>query len=363
MTEVFNVDVNKFGEFGEETWQKVNKNTKFVLMTDGVNSLLTDPLGPEYLKGRPHIVENLVKEYRDCIFITDRYLWNLEKYDNVIYLPMYFIESTLDPFIQGIEVDWQAKRPKTANYQGGYATRITRLLTNFWLAKNYPIDQLVYTANQNDTSLDQIKWIIQQSPKSHHKHMRHKTFLPVRWYDNQGYQQGIPGKKNWGHFGEHTAFLCQKTNLPSYLSLACGSVGWFKNTSLDDKNIMAMIGGNLILPLGNYQENILFEKLGLQNPNVFDLHHLSSDDLYWRTIGGLENNAKLITDHDFIENSWFENRHVLKHNRDLSKNSDYWLNLFQKEFEIFKQSLKLSINKKFEHRSYSHLFARLSLLD
>ena len=325
----------------EELIQGIDCSTRFVVVEDHMNVEPTGgPFAMEYINGRVHIVDQLIREFPNCIFILDNYRFSVEDCDNVMWLPLcWMMFPAMMTSQTHVPKDWQTARPFTVNHAGA-KNRINRILLEHWLAKNYPLDQLVYTKFE-ESELSMIEPIIRSSPYATRKHFRPNKNLSVKWFDDVKIQKSYYERR----FATGIQILIKKLKLTSYLALQTEYQDITLNTIIGEKTWDSMMGGNLVLQFGNYRINDIYKKLGLESfKNCFDHSHLESTDRYYQTIGGCENNKELIINHQEIENLWFDSVPALQHNYELARNINHWFHMFEREMRLLCDALKLSKN-------------------
>lgn len=318
----------------QEIEQGVSKDTRFFILFDHYN---LPPTGgtqvKEYLAGKTATIDKLIQNYPDCLFILQILTKISKNSSNVMYLPATWIDSTLNPANNTIEIDWSSKRPTTCNHVGG-KPRLSRILTNFWLAKNFPSNQLIYT-NKEDCSLTWVLDVINHSPYANKSHLHPKKFLKTNWqkFDRNQQTPRIEMYKK----------ILPDMKLKTYISIQTDSNDAYLSSHLSEKFFQSVLGATMPLHLGNWQIDKVLQQMGLETFDmVFDNLHLNSEDLYYLTIGGLENNKNFITDHLAVEELWMKNIGKIQHNYFLAKDSQHWLEKYHKELKILENSLRLS---------------------
>jgi len=319
----------------QEVQKNINSSTRFVILPDHLN---VNPIGYpntwEWCKGKKHYLEQMIIDYPNCIFIFDNHPWI--DADNVIWFPMTWLDCVMNNEYKNIQIDWNNKRNFTSHYLSG-KYRISRVLTNFWLAKKYPIDQLTYLNKPGNNTLDPLIDILISSRYRKVHHLDHKKYLEENWLPRP---DGL-----WNNNSFFTNKLYKHFHSQSYLSILPADNNIEISTTTSEKIFQALVSGVLILHLGNYKVHHLLKNLGFEIfDNFFDFDHLDSTDRYNITIGGLESNKNKIIDHQIIENQWFENQKKLKFNHKLCLNRKYWLEMFEEKIKIVKKSLSLSLS-------------------
>ena len=105
----------------EEIIQGIDSNTRFVVLDDHTNTTPTgDPLMKQYLEGRIHIIDQLIRQFPNCIFFSDNYRFSVSDCDNFVWVPLDWLvmparlkNSTTFP------TDWTSKRKFSSNRTGG----------------------------------------------------------------------------------------------------------------------------------------------------------------------------------------------------------------------------------------------------
>jgi len=366
----------------DEILQGITSTTKYVVVIDHTNTETTGgPRAKQYLQGQPHLLDQLVKQYPNCVFFLDHYRTSLDGCDNVIWIPLTFIwPATMIKDPLDVPVDWGSRRRFTVNHLGG-RNRINRILLEHWLAKNYPLDQLTYTKPE-ESDLSMIKPVIDYSSYATRSHVSPRKNLPVRWNDlirkpitnkprswrivasdggdcNYIERDSVerrlqeddviisqPEEFPYRRFDTGINLLIPQYKLTSYLSLQTEPQDITLNTDVGEKTWESFAGGTLVLQFGNYRVFDLYHQLGLETfANCFYTDHLDSLDRYYQTIGGCELNKQLIIDHEAIENLWHENLSAIQHNHHLALDINHWLELFKPQLKILSEALTLATNR------------------
>ena len=342
----------------DEIIRAIEAKPRFVIVDDHMN-------GPynvsEYTKVKTHFFDQLIRDNQEIVFIMDNFRFSVADCENVIWCPMcwLFFPAMMDT--HQISQDWQNKRQFTVNHAGG-KNRINRILLEHWLAKNYPINQLLYSKPEG-SHISNIENIIRLSSFVDKKHFHPKKNLPCKWLEGAENTAFIP--RNDVPFASHHSIttdfsdsryinrrfvdaidvLIPHMKLKSYLALQTEPQDPTLNTLIGEKTWISMMGGNLVLQFGNYKVLELYKKLGLETfENCLDHSHLQSTDRYYQTIGGCENNKHLIADHQLIETMWFENLPAIKHNFDLARDINHWFHLLEVPMRTLSEALSLSTN-------------------
>ena len=323
----------------EDIIKGISNETKFFILIDHYN---IPPMGgpnvKEYLNGKIAIVDQMIQNYPNCLFILESISEIAGLSQNVIYLPTTLIDSSMFPTVKNFNIDWNISRPKTCNHRDG-RPRTSRILTDYWLAKNFPLDQLLYTKKQ-ETDINWIIDTISHSPFENKKHIRPKTFLKENWIEISGGEY----YRNSFQFQFIFDYLLPVIILPTYISIQTESNDHYPSFQITEKTYISMQVVTMQLHLGNWTVNKVLNDLGLENFDcIFDHSHLNYKDPYYRTIGGLEKNKKIITNHDLVEHLWQENLGKIKHNHHIIKDSDHWRTKFKNELKLLKEGLDLNI--------------------
>ena len=298
-----------------DIYEKIDTSTRFVIMEDHY------PLSPYSPVGSEQFVYHLFEQFPNCTFVTS--VWRPNPYPNEIWFPFFFIQTIKD-HPQWIP-NFKSARPKTANVIGGQ-TRIARTLLSFWLAKHYPRDQLLDRFTQND-SLGNVLPIIEDSDYYDKKHLHPKKFLLDKFVDTD-------------------EDIVNKVILPdyiakSYLAFVPEATGVEIGARINEHTYLPLVGGNLQIPVGNYQIHTVLEQLGFDMfTDVFKFDSLKTDDRYQMTIGVLEDNKAITTDHKIIEQIWFDNTDRLAHNHDLTQDLGHFMEHFKSTIQTLSESLQ-----------------------
>ena len=74
--------------------------------------------------------------------------------------------------------------------------------------------------------------------------------------------------------------------------------------------------------------------------DVFKFDSLNTDDRYQMTIGVLEDNKAITTDHKIIEQIWLDNTDRLAHNHNLSQDLGHFMEHFKPTIQTLSESLQ-----------------------
>lgn len=312
----------------EEIQKNIDQSTRFVIVPDQFNMNQTGwPNTWEWCNGKQTFIEKMVHDFPNCMFIFDRKVWF--EADNITWFPMWWFDCVMNEGYRKIDVDWTTKRKFTSNFISG-PYRISRVLTNFWLAKNYKIDQLIYTNPKNNNDMKPIKDVLMSSKHLGVTHINPNINLKEIWLD-------LPQDVRSVNDGEFLNHLYHQFHAQSYLSILSACNGIELTTTISEKVYRSLVSGNFSLHLGNHKVHSVLKNMGFEVfDTLFDFENLKSVDRYWMTIGVLESNKKIINDHEMIENKWFEQQDALKHNQKLCMDKNHWLSVFDKEISMMK---------------------------
>jgi hypothetical protein len=309
------------GSTKSEIEQSINNTTRFVLIRDHYPIKIGSDIREQ------DWIHDLMTQYPDCLFINS--VNRSTSYDNEMWFPFYFFQTIIDQY------DWDADlhtpRQKTCNAVGG-RTRISRTLLSFWLANNYPQEQLIAHFTENESLLP-IQDIIRRSPYYKKTHLHPRKFLVNNWLDSF---DDIPEKEIAKNY------LLPKILSKSYISLSSEANGIELGTRLCGYTYQAYLGGNIILPIGNYEAIDVLEDLGFETfRDLFNFDSLKTDDLYKMSIGVLEDNRDILCDHEQIESFYLSNTARLKHNKRLISDREHFIEYFKPVIKHIKKALDL----------------------
>lgn len=309
----------------------INQDTRFVIMYDHC------PLPPIQKEGAENYIYELMEQYPDCLFISS--VKRPNPYDNEMWLPFYFLKTVR--LNHEWQPDFKQLRPKTCNAIGGQ-TRISRTLLSFWLAKNYPLEQLIHHYTENN-QLPVLLDIIENSNYYNPKHLHPRKFLPDSFKEEFSEHEEIEIARQ---------FLLPDIISQSYISLLPEANGIELGARINEHTYFPLIGGNLCLPVGNYQVDRVLEDIGFDTFNdIFDFNNLYSTDRYKMTIGVLEDNKSFITDHEQVQDTWHNNIDRIEHNARLAKDPDHFMEYFRSPINIVSKALK---DADPNHPAFSH---------
>ena len=344
----------------DELISGIEAKPKFVVSFDHSNVPYNQ--SQQYIEGKTHVFVQLIRDNPDICFILDNFSFSVADCPNVVWCPMCWMMYPAMIDSHEIPQDWHSKRQFTVNHAGG-RNRVNRILLEHWLAKNYPINQLLYSKSE-ESHISSIENIIRSSSFADKKHFRPNRSLECKWIKGKDNTRFYPSE-NIAFISHHSittdfsdsAYINRKffdaiyvlipqMKLKSYLALQTEPQDPTLNTPLlQEKTWKSMMGGNLVLQFGNYKALELYKKLGLETfENCLDHSHLQSTDRYYQTIGGCENNQHLIADHQLIETMWFENLPAIKHNFELARDINHWFHLLEMPMRTLSEALSLSTN-------------------
>lgn len=304
-----------------EIEQSINNNTRFVLITDHYPCKMGSSPGAE------NWIHNIMKQFPDCLFINAVY--RQEPFDNEIWFPFHFFRTVMDTYEWNADFDVQ--RHKTCNAIGGQS-RISRTLLSFWLAKNYPMENLIYNFTQNESLLP-IQKIIEISPYHKKSHLHPRKFL----VDN--FKQSFEDSTNREVAIKH---LLPNIISKSYIALSAEATGVELGAKICGYTHHLMLGGNIVLPIGNFMVHSLLENLGFDTfPDLLNFNSLMTEDRYQMSIGVLEDNKKVLCDHELVQDYYHSNTSRLEHNRQLILDFQHFTDYFKPKLKVIKDALGL----------------------
>lgn len=313
----------------EQILQQFDSDTRFCIIPDHYN---TSPIGyprqQELLQQNTPLIEQLMVEKNDVVFLTNVWHEGIEALPNVEFLPVAWL-----PWHHKLKntnfIIKKTTDPKIANITGG-KTRINRTLAGHWLAKNYPMDELIYQWTENDTLMP-IQSVLEQSPYYSKTHIKPKTFLTDTFLSVSKI-----GYTNHEHFLNH--FLPNIYN-KSLLSIVVDAVGIELANVITQFSLYPFAGQCIVFLTGVYQIDRTLKDLGFfVFDDIFDYDHLQSRDLYALTIMGFEHNKHLIKNKEKIRYLYEKYSKEIFHNYDLACKNDDILNRFKKTLKIYKES-------------------------
>jgi len=333
----------------ETILKNINKDTRFVINPDHYNGSTTGyPNAKAHIQGTTYLFEQLIEEFPNTIFLSDVLIET--DLPNYVWFPFCCFNIVFNFSNREIFPILDSPRPKTCNIIGG-KTRIQRTLASFWLANNYPLDQLTYHTHENDDIGQIIEWI-------HHSAYYNKRHLNPRKFLLNTFIDRISSDNGYNNADRAIEYLLPEHIGKSYISLQTESNGVEGRMKLTEKTIQSFVGGTMPLHLGNWRANHACSSIGFESfDGVFDTSHLNSDDIYYRTIGGLENNKEFLIDHEAVEQTWYNNLDKIKHNQHLSYDITYWYEHFASEFSMVKEAFSA---KNMDFRGWKYFFSYIN---
>ena len=317
------------GKSDEHFLKQFGTDTKFCIIPEHYN---TSPMGwPKqkfYLQGNTPLPEQIMQSEPNIQFITNFWREDLYKFPNVRYHGFGILNHHKQ--IKGkVHNAKKNNNLKCANVLGG-RTRINRLLAGHWLAKHYPLDELIYNWVDNN-SLEPIKDIIDMSNHYKKYHIKAKTFLDTTFQSHIGQ----------GNTDRLLNYFIPEIFNKSILSIVIETMGIEMNNDVDEKSLYPMAGKCLIFHTGCFQVNNLLSRIGFcMFDDVFDLSHLQHEDRYALTIMGLENNKKLLSNKEYLNDMYTSHKHEIQNNYELACVSDHLENFFAPTSKIIKEACK-----------------------
>ena len=317
-----------------EFLSQFDKNTRFCMITDQYN---TSPFPPKTTKKITNVplVEQLMQQEKNIIFLTTVWHEELNNLDNVHYYNPHFLY--INHLLKTNEIDISKTKDVSIANAIGIADRCNRILASHWLAKNFPINELLLNWNHND-SLVPIKALIEDSSYYHPKHIRKNKFLRANFFEMESEYYNLPTPSH----GDFYRFI--NHNLPnlfckSMLTILTDTGNQEISNSLSEKTLFAMASGCLVLPVGVFQCNHVLQRMGFCTfENVLDMTHLNNKDMYAMTVMGFENNKSIITSKDQIQHLWNQNKKEIQHNHNLCCKSDKIKNFFAESIKLAKHA-------------------------
>ena len=296
----------------------INDQTRFAILPD---HLPGDPTGCDIHDHRSHWVFDMIEQFPACTFILSSRVAGID-HPNVCVMHFFLLDEVFH-YDYDYEPDW-SRRKFTASIIGG-KTRINRTMASFWLANNYPKDQLTYHYTENN-NISEIQQYIRSK-----KGINPRKFLLDTW--------------NESHLGNCTRAM--KHLLPdiinqAYINFGVESINPQLETRLTEKTLQAWLGGTLFLPLGEHQPHKEIESLGFESfSDVFDFTCSSSESHHDMTIGMLESNKDFIITHTRVEQAWHDNLPKIKHNHRLATDRGHWRTIYHDELQVLSEAVKM----------------------
>lgn len=302
----------------QSTLSKISNDTRFAILYDPFPG---NPVGYGRDTDRPHWLHTIINQFPNCTFIIGTN-WSGVKYPNMVSMQICILQEIFCNDYT-YEPDWGA-RQYTTSIIGGQ-TRINRTMASFWLAHNYPKDQLRYHYTQNNDLSAIAKYITTA------KNLRPRRFLLDTWHplDIENNERAV-------------CFLLPDIISKAYINLGVESVNPQLEAPLTEKTLQAWLGGTLFLPLGEHEPHKEIESLGFESfSDVFDFTCSSSKSHHDMTIGLLESNKDFIIYHDQVEQAWHDNLTKIKHNHRQSTDKKHWQSIYKDELKVLSEAVKL----------------------
>lgn len=310
----------------EDIAKIINHETRFAILPDHFPG---NPIGYGVEDHSSHWLVDMIKQFPDCTFILASRVAGIENL-NVIVMPLYYMKEV---FLHDwtYNVDW-SQRSFTCSIIGG-KTRINRTLASFWLANNYPAEQLKYHYTENNDISAVGKYITSA------KYFRPRKFLLDTWQ---------PADKEYGNPKDTTNDEIALNHLlpniisQAYINLGVESVNPELEAPLTEKTLQAWLGGTMFLPLGEHQKDKEITRYGFESfSDVFDFGCSSSDKHFDLTVGILEDNKDFILDHSAVEQAWHDNLPKIKHNQRLAADRGHWQRIQHRQLSVLSDAVKL----------------------
>ena len=221
----------------------------------------------------------------------------------------------------------------------GYKERHNRILSSHWLAKNFPVNELL-TNWKNNNSLDKTYNIIKNSKYSSKSHLQQNKFLRENYYEDN-FDAQTPWNIWHPSYKRFITHLLPHIFRKSLVSILLDTANLEPINTLSDKSLYSMASGCLILPVGCYQIHEMLKKIGFCIfDDVFDMKHLENKDLYARTVMGFENNKSIITSKEKVKHLWNEHSREIQHNHIHACKTDSIKNFFKESIGLAKEACK-----------------------
>ena len=302
----------------QSTLSKISNDTRFAILDDPFPG---NPMGYGVDTDRPHWLHTIIDQFPNCTFIIGTN-WSGFKYSNMVTMQLCILKEIFC-YHYDYEPDW-SHREFTASIIGGQ-TRINKTMASFWLANNYPKDQLTYHYTQNN-DISQVQ-----------KYIRSR--------------KGLNPRKclldTWNRMDMNNCTRALKHLLPdiisqAYINLGVESVNPQLEAPLTEKTLQAWLGGTLFLPLGEHEPHKEIESLGFESfSDVFDFTCSSSESHHDMTIGMLESNKDFIITHTRVEQAWHDNLPKIKHNHRLVTDRKHWQSIYKDELKVLSEAVKM----------------------
>jgi len=296
----------------------INHQTRFAIVPDDFPG---NPTGYGVKDHSSHWLVDMIKQFPDCTFILAARVAGIENL-NVVMLPLTCLKEV---FLNDwtYNVDW-SQRSFTCSIIGG-KTRINRTMASFWLAKNYPAEQLKYHYTENNDIQAIEKYITSA------KYFRPRKFLLDTWLSVD--------MKNVEIAFNH---LLPNIISQAYINLGVESVNPVIESRITEKTLQAWLGGTMFLPLGEHQKDKEITRYGFESfSDVFDFRCSNSHKHFELTVGVLEDNKNFILDHSAVEQAWHDNLPKIKHNQRLAADRGHWQRIQHRQLSVLSDAVKL----------------------
>ena len=296
----------------------INDQTRFAILPDHFPG---NPMGYGVEDHSSHWLIDMIEQFPTCTFILASRVAGID-HPNVFVIQTCLLNEVFH-FDYDYEPNW-SHREFTASIIGG-KTRINRTMASFWLANNYPKDQLTYHYTENN-DINKVQ-----------KYIRSR--------------KGLNPRKclldTWNRMDMNNCTRALKYLLPdiigqAYINLGVESVNPQLEAPLTEKTLQAWLGGTLFLPLGEHEPHKEIESLGFESfSDVFDFTCSSSESHHDMTIGMLESNKDFIITHTRVEQAWHDNLPKIKHNHRLATDRGHWKTIYRDELQMLSEAVKM----------------------
>ena len=296
----------------------INDQTRFAILPDHFPG---NPMGYGVEDHSSHWLIDMIEQFPTCTFILASRVAGID-HPNVFVIQTCLLNEVFH-FDYDYEPNW-SHREFTASIIGGQ-TRINRTMASFWLANNYPKDQLTYHYTENN-DINKVQ-----------KYIRSR--------------KGLNPRKclldTWNRMDMNNCTRALKYLLPdiigqAYINLGVESVNPQLEAPLTEKTLQAWLGGTLFLPLGEHEPHKEIESLGFESfSDVFDFTCSSSESHHDMTIGMLESNKDFIITHTRVEQAWHDNLPKIKHNHRLATDRGHWKTIYRDELQMLSEAVKM----------------------
>jgi len=296
----------------------INDQTRFAILPDHFPG---NPMGYGVEDHSSHWLIDMIEQFPACTFILASRVAGIN-HPNVFVIQTCLLNEVFH-FDYDYEPDW-SHREFTASIIGGQ-TRINRTMASFWLANNYPKDQLTYHYTENNDISQVQKYI--RSPKG----LNPRKCLLDTW-----------NRMDMNNCARALKHLLPDIISQAYINLGVESVNPQLEAPLTEKTLQAWLGGTLFLPLGEHEPHKEIESLGFESfSDVFDFTCSSSESHHDMTIGMLESNKDFIITHTRVEQAWHDNLPKIKHNHRLATDRGHWKTIYRDELQMLSEAVKM----------------------